>query len=203
MLPAAGASAASRSPRCATVRVARSAGSTLLARGRPHREDADDRRRRSRDSTSRCSPRAGPRRGRSGRHGSPPGAGVVIDNSSAWRMDADVPLVVSEVNPRRRCASPARASSPTPTARPCQMVVALKPLHDEAGIERVVDRAPTRPSPVRAGGRWTSFSTSPTRCCTSGTSTRPSNTPTRSPSMRCRTRAASPRVRTTPTRSSS
>ena len=42
---------------------------------------------------------------------------VVIDNSSAWRMDPDVPLVVAEVNPDDACARP-RASSPTRTARP-------------------------------------------------------------------------------------
>ena len=41
---------------------------------------------------------------------------VVIDNSSAWRMDPDVPLVVSEVNPQALARSSARASSPTPTA---------------------------------------------------------------------------------------
>ena len=44
------------------------------------------------------------------------GGAVVVDNSSAWRMDPDVPLVVSEVNPRRSTAR-ARGSSPTPTAR--------------------------------------------------------------------------------------
>ncbi len=44
-------------------------------------------------------------------------AGVtVIDNSSAWRMDPDVPLVVSEVNPAARRATRPRASSPTRTA---------------------------------------------------------------------------------------
>ena len=44
---------------------------------------------------------------------------VVIDNSSAWRMDPDVPLIVPEVNPDDdRVAAPRRTSSPTPTARP-------------------------------------------------------------------------------------
>jgi aspartate-semialdehyde dehydrogenase len=43
---------------------------------------------------------------------------IVIDNSSAWRYDADVPLVVPEVNPRRSRASPSATSSPTRTARP-------------------------------------------------------------------------------------
>ena len=42
---------------------------------------------------------------------------VVIDNSSAWRMDPEVPLVVAEVNPHAPATGP-RASSPTPTAPP-------------------------------------------------------------------------------------
>jgi aspartate-semialdehyde dehydrogenase len=42
---------------------------------------------------------------------------TVIDNSSAWRMDADIPLVVSQVNPTTW--RPTRGSSPTPTARRC------------------------------------------------------------------------------------
>ena len=71
----------------------------------------------SRASTSRCSPRAAPPRRRWRRAFAAAGA-VVVDNSSAWRMDPDVPLVVSEVNPRRRRDRPARASSPTRTAPP-------------------------------------------------------------------------------------
>ena len=51
-------------------------------------------------STSRCSPPARRPRGR-WRRGSPRPASIVVDNSSAWRMDPDVPLVVTEVNPRR------------------------------------------------------------------------------------------------------
>ena len=43
---------------------------------------------------------------------------VVIDNSSAWRMDPDVPLIVPEVNADAVAASPRRTSSPTRTARP-------------------------------------------------------------------------------------
>ena len=43
---------------------------------------------------------------------------VVIDNSSAWRYDHDVPLIVPEVNPGRHRAFPARTSSPTRIARP-------------------------------------------------------------------------------------
>ena len=61
---------------------------------------------------------------------------VVIDNSSAWRMDPDVPLIVPEVNPD--AAESHRGIIANPNCSTIQMVVALKPLHDEAGIKRVV-----------------------------------------------------------------
>lgn len=65
-------------------------------------------------------------------------AGVlVIDNSSAWRMDPDVPLCVPEVNfeAARECKKGIVAN---PNCSTIQMVVALKPLHDEARVRRVV-----------------------------------------------------------------
>jgi len=61
---------------------------------------------------------------------------VVIDNSSRWRMQDDVPLVVSEVNPD--ALSDHHGIVANPNCSTMQMVVALKPLHDEAGIERLV-----------------------------------------------------------------
>src|SRR5438270_5619382 len=61
---------------------------------------------------------------------------VVIDHSSRWRMEPDVPLVVSEVNPHDLDAH--RGIVANPNCSTMQMVVALKPLLDEAGIERVV-----------------------------------------------------------------
>ncbi len=61
---------------------------------------------------------------------------VVIDNSSRWRMSEDVPLVVSEVNPEALDAHQGIIANPNCSTM--QMVVALKPLHDEAGIERLV-----------------------------------------------------------------
>ena len=61
---------------------------------------------------------------------------VVIDNSSRWRMSDDVPLVVSEVNPEALDAHQGIIANPNCSTM--QMVVALKPLHDEAGIERLV-----------------------------------------------------------------
>jgi aspartate-semialdehyde dehydrogenase len=61
---------------------------------------------------------------------------VVIDNSSAFRMDPDVPLVVPEVNPKD--AFKHRGIIANPNCSTIQMVVALKPLHDAFGIRRVV-----------------------------------------------------------------
>src|SRR5271155_813511 len=61
---------------------------------------------------------------------------VVIDNSSRWRMQDDVPLVVSEVNPE--ALDHHRRIVANPNCSTMQMVVALKPLYDEAGIERLV-----------------------------------------------------------------
>jgi aspartate-semialdehyde dehydrogenase len=61
---------------------------------------------------------------------------VVVDNSSRWRMHDDVPLVVSEVNPDALAGH--RGIVANPNCSTMQMVVALKPLHDAAGIERLV-----------------------------------------------------------------
>jgi aspartate-semialdehyde dehydrogenase len=61
---------------------------------------------------------------------------IVIDNSSRWRMQDDVPLVVSEVNPQ--ALQDHHGIIANPNCSTMQMVVALKPLHEEAGIERLV-----------------------------------------------------------------
>ena len=61
---------------------------------------------------------------------------VVIDNSSTFRYDDDVPLVVSEVNPEAARERP-RGIIANPNCSTMQMLVALKPLHDAAGIERI------------------------------------------------------------------
>ncbi len=63
---------------------------------------------------------------------------VVIDNSSLYRMDADVPLIVPEVNPDAIDGYRKRNIIANPNCSTAQLVVALKPLHDEAGIRRVV-----------------------------------------------------------------
>ena len=61
---------------------------------------------------------------------------VVIDNSSAFRQDEDVPLVVAEVNPEAITRRP-RGIISNPNCSTMQMMVALKPLHDAAGITRI------------------------------------------------------------------
>ena len=63
---------------------------------------------------------------------------VVIDNSSCWRYDADVPLVVPEVNADAVADFRKRGIIANPNCSTAQLVVALKPLHDKARIKRVV-----------------------------------------------------------------
>jgi aspartate-semialdehyde dehydrogenase len=63
---------------------------------------------------------------------------VVIDNSSAWRMDPDVPLIVPEVNAEAVSGFAKKNIIANPNCSTAQLVVALKPLHDKAVIKRVV-----------------------------------------------------------------
>jgi aspartate-semialdehyde dehydrogenase len=63
---------------------------------------------------------------------------VVIDNTSHFRMDKDVPLVVPEVNPQAIAQYEKRGIIANPNCSTIQMVVALKPLHDLARVKRVV-----------------------------------------------------------------
>jgi aspartate-semialdehyde dehydrogenase len=63
---------------------------------------------------------------------------IVIDNSSAFRMDPDVPLVVPEVNPDDVEWASRKNIIANPNCSTAQLVVALKPLHDRARIKRVV-----------------------------------------------------------------
>ena len=64
-------------------------------------------------------------------------AGItVVDNSSAWRMDAAVPLVVPEVNPD--AAGPGHRIIANPNCSTIQMVVALQPLHRALGLRRII-----------------------------------------------------------------
>jgi len=66
---------------------------------------------------------------------------VVVDNSSAWRMDPDVPLVVSEVNPHALNSIP-KGIVANPNCTTMAAMPVLKPLHLEAGL------SPARASPV-------------------------------------------------------
>ncbi len=63
---------------------------------------------------------------------------VVIDNSSAWRYDQDVPLIVPEVNPDAIEGFTRKNIIANPNCSTAQLVVALKPLHDRARIRRIV-----------------------------------------------------------------
>src|SRR5690606_20634381 len=74
---------------------------------------------------------------------------VVIDNSSAWRYDADVPLIVPEVNPDAIGQFSKRNIIANPNCSTAQMLVALQPLHDAATIKRIV--VSTYPSVSGAG----------------------------------------------------
>src|SRR5690606_30746732 len=62
--------------------------------------------------------------------------GLVLDNSSAFRQDGDVPLVVSEVNPEAVKLRP-RGIIANPNCSTMQMLVALAPIHRKVGIERI------------------------------------------------------------------
>ncbi len=63
---------------------------------------------------------------------------VVVDNSSAWRMDPDVPLVVPEVNPHAIAGYTKKGIIANPNCSTIQMVVALNPVYRKAGIRRLV-----------------------------------------------------------------
>ncbi len=64
--------------------------------------------------------------------------GVVIDNSSLYRYDPDVPLIVPEVNPDDVMGYAKKNIIANPNCSTAQMVVALKPLHDRATVKRVI-----------------------------------------------------------------
>jgi len=63
---------------------------------------------------------------------------VVVDNSSAWRMDPEVPLVVPEVNPHAIAHFKNKGIIANPNCSTIQMVVALHPIHKKYGIKRIV-----------------------------------------------------------------
>ena len=63
---------------------------------------------------------------------------VVVDNSSAFRMDPEIPLVVPEVNPHAIAQYTKRGIIANPNCSTIQMLVALKPIYDKVGIKRIV-----------------------------------------------------------------
>lgn len=63
---------------------------------------------------------------------------VVVDNSAAWRMDPEVPLVVPEVNPHAVAEYSNKGIIANPNCSTIQMVLVLAPIHKEVGIKRVV-----------------------------------------------------------------
>jgi aspartate-semialdehyde dehydrogenase len=123
---------------------------------------------------------------------------VVIDNSSAWRYDQDVPLIVPEVNPDAVAGFSKKNIIANPNCSTAQLVVALKPLHDAPKIKRVVvstyqsvsgagkegmDELFTRPapssSPIRSRPR-SSPSASPSTSSPTSTSSWKTATPRKS-----------------------
>src|SRR4029077_646508 len=83
---------------------------------------------------------------------------VVIDNSSAWRMDPDVPLIVPEVNAVALDGFAKKNIVANPNCSTEQLVVALKPLHDRATIKRVVVSTYQSVSGARTDGMGELFS---------------------------------------------
>ena len=86
---------------------------------------------------------------------------VVIDNSSAWRMDPDVPLIVPEVNAAAAKGFAKKNIIANPNCSTAQLVVALKPLHDFARRSSGWWWRPISRSRARARRRWTSCSRRP------------------------------------------
>ena len=113
----------------------RSAGATVMFKGRPHKvgvlEDFDFARAQIGlfSAGASVSEHYAPRAGAAGC--------VVIDNSSQFRYDDDIPLVVPEVNPGDTAGYVTRNIIANPNCSTIQMVVALKPIHDAVGIERI------------------------------------------------------------------
>jgi aspartate-semialdehyde dehydrogenase len=106
---------------------------------------------------------------------------VVIDNSSLYRYDADVPLIVPEVNAEAIHGYAKRNIIANPNCSTAQMVVALKPLHDRAKIKRVVvSTYQSVSAPARKA--WTSCGTRPRRSTTRSQKCRRRSSPSRSPS---------------------
>ena len=107
---------------------------------------------------------------------------VVVDNTSYWRMHDDVPLVVAEVNDDAVEGHSGIVANPNCTTM--QMMVALKPIHDAAGIERLV--VSTYQSVSGTGRNAIEELQRADRApCSTARSREPRSIPTRSPSTSC------------------
>jgi aspartate-semialdehyde dehydrogenase len=114
---------------------ARSAGKTVMFRGRPHTVVEI-----SPEAFEGCDLALFSAGGGTSKQWSPVAVSkgaIVVDNSSAFRADPDVPLIVPEVNAHAAANRP-KGIIANPNCSTIQMVVALKPLHDEARLKRVV-----------------------------------------------------------------
>ena len=169
-------------------------GPRARRRARPARSPTT----RSRASTSRSSRAGGATSGDWAPRFVEAGA-VVVDNSSRWRRDPEVPLVVSEVNPEALDGH--RGLIANPNCSTMQLMVALKPIHDAAG-HRAPDRLhlPVGLGHRREGGRRARGADPRGRCTGEPLPSRAS-TRTRSRSTSSAAPATSPTATTTPTRS--
>ena len=104
---------------------------------------------------------------------------VVIDNSSLYRYDPEIPLVVPEVNPEAVERYSNKMIIANPNCSTAQMVVALKPLHDRAKIKRVVVSTYQSVSGAGKGGLM-SFGIRPRRSTTPRLRSRRRSSPSRS-----------------------
>jgi aspartate-semialdehyde dehydrogenase len=107
---------------------------------------------------------------------------VVIDNSSLYRYDPEIPLIVPEVNADAILGYAKKNIIANPNCSTAQMVVALKPLHDRARIKRVVVATYQSVSPAPARKAWTSCGIRPRRSTTRCRKCRRRSSPSRSPS---------------------
>ncbi len=119
---------------------------------------------------------------------------VVIDNSSAWRYDADVPLIVPEVNADAIAGFRKKNIIANPNCSTAQLLVALKPLHDAFTITRVV--VSTYQSVSGAGKEGMDELFDQTRAIFSATDRRTRSSPSASPSTSFRRSMSSWRTAT-------
>jgi len=110
---------------------------------------------------------------------------VVIDNTSQFRYEPDIPLVVPEVNPQDVALFRKRGIIANPNCSTIQMVVALKPLYDAVGIQRINVRPTNQVSPARADA-IEELASQTAQLLNGRPPSQAGILPSRSPSMHCR-----------------